>query len=83
MDSDPSRDKADHSLAGLTATTYPIYQLPPKSDYEGIREFYMVGEGEELPQNTDEEIAHEVEEEITRAAQLAMEADKGKRNNHL
>jgi hypothetical protein len=60
--------KADHNLAGSTTITDPIYQSPPESDSKGDTEVYMVGQGEELLEKTNEEIAREAEEEITRAA---------------
>jgi hypothetical protein len=47
-DSNPSEDIADHNLAGSPAITYPIYESPSESDFEGGREVYMVGQGEEL-----------------------------------
>jgi hypothetical protein len=43
----------------------------------------MVGQGEELPKKTTEEITREAEEQIGRAACLAKEAKKGKRHNAL
>jgi hypothetical protein len=81
-DSDPSGDKANHNPAGLPATIYPIYEPPPESDSEVSREVYMVGKGEEILEKTTKEIAREAEE-ITCAARLAKEADKGKRHNGL
>jgi hypothetical protein len=39
----------------------------------------MVGQGEQPTEKTTEEIAREAEEELTRAAQLARDADKGKK----
>jgi hypothetical protein len=83
MDLNPSRDKIDHNLAGSTSTIDPIYQSPPESDSKGDRKVYMVGQGEELPEKTTEEIAREAEEEIALAARLAKEADKGKMHNDL
>jgi hypothetical protein len=87
MDSDPVWDKVNHILAVLTATTDPIYQSSPESDSEGGKEVYMVGNGEELPKKTTEEIQQEAEEEITRAARLARELDqardRGKNHNGL
>jgi hypothetical protein len=67
----------------LPATTDPIYELSLKSDSEGGREVFMVGQGEQPVAKTTEEIAREAEEEIVRVAQLAKEADKGNRNNDL
>jgi hypothetical protein len=55
-DSDPARDKADHTLPVPTVTTDSIYQSPPESDSEGGGEVYMVGNGEELLDKTVEEI---------------------------
>jgi hypothetical protein len=65
------------------ATTDPIYQSSIESNFEGGREVYMVGNGEELPKKTVEEIQQEAKEEITRAAHLAREAKRGKRHNGL
>jgi hypothetical protein len=77
-DSDPSRDKADHTLAITTAIIDPIYQSPPESDFEGNREVFMVGDGEQPRNKTIEEIAREAEDEIAEAAHLAR---TGKRHN--
>jgi hypothetical protein len=55
-DLDPIEDKADHTLAFPIATTDPIYQSSPESDSEGDGEVYMVGNGEEPPEKTIEEI---------------------------
>jgi hypothetical protein len=43
----------------------------------------MVGEGEQPPRKTAEEIAQEIEEEIAQATRLAKEARTGKRHNGL
>jgi hypothetical protein len=43
----------------------------------------MVGNGEELPKKTVEEIQQEADEEIARATCLAREAERGKRHNDL
>jgi hypothetical protein len=56
MDSDPTGDKADHTLAILAAVTDPIYQSSLESNSEGGREVYMVGNREELPKKTIKEI---------------------------
>jgi hypothetical protein len=47
IDLDPTEVKADHTLAIPTTTTDPIYQSSSESDFEGDREVYMVGNGEE------------------------------------
>jgi hypothetical protein len=83
MGSDPAGDKADHTLAVLVATTDPIYQSPSESDFEGGREVYMVGNGEELPDKTVKEIQWETDEELTRTTHLLREAKRGKRHNDL
>jgi hypothetical protein len=83
IDSDPVGDKADHTMAVLIATTDPIYQSSLESRFEGDREVYMVGNGEELPNKTVEEIQREANEEITHARCLAREAKRGKRHNGL
>jgi hypothetical protein len=82
-DSDPSGDKADHTLAISAAITDPIHQSSPKSDSEGDQKVYMVGQGEELPKKTVEEIQLEADEEIARATHLARNVEKGKRHNDL
>jgi hypothetical protein len=74
-DPDPARDKADHILTVSAATTDPIYQLSPESDSECGREVYMVGNGEEPPEKTTEEIQQKAEDEIAHAARLARELD--------
>jgi hypothetical protein len=78
MGLDPTRDKADHILAILVATTDPIYQLSSESDSGGGREVYMVGNGEELPKKTTKEIQQEAEEGITHASYLARELDQAR-----
>jgi hypothetical protein len=81
--SDHSRDKVDHNQASSPAATYPIYQWSPDSDFEGDREVLMVGQGEHPIDKMTEEITQEAEEKLARAAQLARDADKGKRHNCL
>jgi hypothetical protein len=83
MDLDPTRDKADHTLAVLVATIDPIYQSSLESDSEGGGEVYMVGNREELSEKTVKEIQREADEEIARAAHLARKAERGKRHNGL
>jgi hypothetical protein len=63
MDSDHTGDKVDHTPAILAATTDPIYQTPLESDSEGGREIYMVGNVDELPDKTVEEIQWETDKE--------------------
>jgi hypothetical protein len=82
-DSDPWGDKANHNQVGFPTTTDPIYQSPAKSNSEGGKEVYMVGQGEQPNEKTTEEIAREAMEEIARAARLTKEADKGKWHNGL
>jgi hypothetical protein len=67
----------------LAAIIDPIHQSSPESDSESNREVYMVGQGEEPPEKTIEEIQREVEEEIAWAAHLARDAERGKRHNSL
>jgi hypothetical protein len=57
-------DKVDHALAVLAVVTDPIYpsSLDTNSEYDG--KVYMVGQGDQLPEKTTEEIQWEVEEEI-------------------
>jgi hypothetical protein len=59
--------KVDHALAVLAIVTDPIYppSLDTNSEYDG--KVYMVGQGDQLPEKTTEEIQWEVEEEIARA----------------
>jgi hypothetical protein len=61
----------------------PIYQSPLEADFEGDREVFIAGQGEQPTEKTTEEITQEAEEELTRAAQLARDADKGKMYNNL
>jgi hypothetical protein len=46
MESDPARDKTDHTLAASVATIDTIYQSSSESDSESGCEVYMVGEGD-------------------------------------
>jgi hypothetical protein len=80
---DPSGDKVDYNSVGSLAITDRIYQPPPESDSEGDREVYMVGQGDELPKKTGEEVQREAEAKIARAARLAKEDKKGKKHNGL
>jgi hypothetical protein len=43
VDSDPSGDKVDHNQAGLPDAIDPIYQSPQESDFDCVKEIYMVG----------------------------------------
>jgi hypothetical protein len=61
MDLDHTGDKVDHTPAILAATKDPIYQTPLESDSEGGIEVYMVGNVEELPDKTVEEIHWETD----------------------
>jgi hypothetical protein len=81
MDSDPTRDKTDHTLAISVATTDPIYQSSLEIDSEGGAEVYIVGNREELLDKMVEEIKWEVDKEIAHAAHLARETERGKRHN--
>jgi hypothetical protein len=87
MDVDPAGDKADHIPAVSAATIDQIYQSSLESDSEGGREVYIVGNGEELPEKTTEEIQREAEEEIARVANLSRELDQardtGKKHNGM
>jgi hypothetical protein len=80
-DSDPARDKANHTLAVSVATTDPIYQSSLEIDSEGGGEVYTVGNREELLDKMVEEIKWEVDKEIAHAAGLARETERGKRHN--
>jgi hypothetical protein len=51
-----------------------MYQSSPESDSKCGRKVYVVGNGEELPDKTIEEIQWETDVELTRAACLAREA---------
>jgi hypothetical protein len=81
MDSDPTRDKTDHTLAISVATTDPIYQSSLEIDSEGGGEVYIVGNREELLDKMVKEIKWEVDKEIAHAAHLARETERGKRHN--
>jgi hypothetical protein len=78
MDSNPSGDKADHTLAISVAITDPIYQSPLESDFKGDKEVLMVGDKEQHPEKTTGEIAWEAEEEITWVAHLARRLGQGR-----
>jgi hypothetical protein len=56
-DLDPTGDKADHILIITTAITDSISQSSLKSDFVGDREIFMVGDEEQPPEKTTEEIA--------------------------
>jgi hypothetical protein len=43
----------------------------------------MMGNGEQLPDKMVKEIQQETDIELTRAARLAREAERGKRNNGM
>jgi hypothetical protein len=83
MDSDPVGDKADHTLDVPAATTDIIYQSSPEFDFEGGGEVYMMGNREELPEKTIEEMQRGADKKIARVAHLAREAERGKRHNGL
>jgi hypothetical protein len=83
MDMDPAEDKADHTLAILAATTYPICQLSLESESEYDGEVYMVGQGDQLPEKTVEEIQRKAEEEIAHVEHLARVLDERKGHNSL
>jgi hypothetical protein len=51
-DPDPAWDKANHTMTVLVATTDLIHQSSPEFNFEGGREVYMVGYGEELLNKT-------------------------------
>jgi hypothetical protein len=79
--SNPTGDKADHTLPILAATTNPICQSPLEFDSDGGREVYIVGTREELLDKLIEVIQWETDEELTRAAYLVRETERGKRQN--
>jgi hypothetical protein len=58
--------------------TDPIYQSPLESNFEGDKEVFMVGGGEQPSHKIAEGIAREVEEEIAQTTRMAM---MGKRHN--
>jgi hypothetical protein len=82
-DTDPTKDKADNTLAILAATTDPIYWRSSESNFEYGREVYMVGQSDQPPEKTAEETQQEAEEEIARAERLGRELDKRKGHNGL
>jgi hypothetical protein len=55
-DLDPAGDKSDHTLAISVATTDIVYVALSEPDSEDDREVYMVGQGDQLPKKTTEEI---------------------------
>jgi hypothetical protein len=57
--------------------------LSPDYDSEGDREVYLVGQGDEPPEKTVEEIQWEAKEEIAQVAHLARDAQRGKKHNSL
>jgi hypothetical protein len=79
--SNPTGDKADHTLPILAATTNPICQSPLEFDSDGGGEVYIVGTRGELPDKLIEEIQWETDEELARAAYLVRETERGKRQN--
>jgi hypothetical protein len=83
MDLDHTEDKVDHTLAIPVALTDPIHQSSPEPNTKGDKEFYMVGQGEELPEKTAEEIPWEADEEIAQATHLAWDAKRRKKHNGL
>jgi hypothetical protein len=63
-DSDPARDRADHTLAAPAATTDPIFQSSSESDSKNCGKIYMVVQVDPPPTKSSEEIQREAEEEI-------------------
>jgi hypothetical protein len=57
IDPDPTGDNADPIQAIPIAIIDPIYQLPPGTNSEGDRQVFIVGESEQPPKKTVEEIA--------------------------
>jgi hypothetical protein len=82
-DTDPAKDKVDHTRAVLTAATDPICPPSSESNSEYDSEVYMVEQGGELLEKTAEEIQREAKEEIVHAKRLARELDKRKVHNGL
>jgi hypothetical protein len=76
-------DEANHTRIVHAATIDPIHQSSLESDSEDDKEVYMVGHGDQLLEKTAEQIQREAEEEITRAAHLARDAERGKMHNDL
>jgi hypothetical protein len=83
MGSDPEGDKVNHILAASAAPRDPICLSPPEFDSEGGGEVYMVGNRDELPDKTVEEIQQETDIELACAAHLAREVERGKRHNGM
>jgi hypothetical protein len=81
MDTDPTEDKADHTLVVLAATIDPIFQLSSESDSEYGGQVYMVGQGGQPLEKNAEEIQWDVEEDIAHAECLARELNKRKGHN--
>jgi hypothetical protein len=80
---DLTEDRADHTLAAQAAATDPIYSLSSESDSKYCKEVYMVEQGGELPEKTNEELQREAKEEIAYAERLARELDKRRGHNSL
>jgi hypothetical protein len=83
MDTNPMKDKADHTLAAQAVVIDSIYSPSSGSDSKYGREVYMVEQGGELPKKTTEELQREAEEEMARADRLAQELNKRKGHNGL
>jgi hypothetical protein len=81
MDTDPTEDKADHTLVVLAAAIDPIFQLSSESDSEYGGQVYMVGQDGQPLEKTAEEIQWDVEEDIAHAERLARELNKRKGHN--
>jgi hypothetical protein len=82
-DTNPIKDRVDHTLTARATAIDLIYSLSLGSDSEYGREVYMVEQGGELPDKTTEQLQWEAEEEIARAERLARELDKMKGHNGL
>jgi hypothetical protein len=80
---DPKGDKADHILVVPASATDLICLSPSKSDSEDGGEVYMVRNGEELLDNSVEEIQWETDIELAHAARLSWEVERGKRHNGM
>jgi hypothetical protein len=83
MGSDPEGDKVNHIMAAPAAPTDLICLSPPEFNSEGGGEVYMVGNREELPDKTVEEIQQETDIELVCAVCLAREVERGKRHNGM
>jgi hypothetical protein len=64
---DPTKDRANHTVATQAAATDPIYSPSSGSNSEYGREVYIVEHSGVLPKKTTEVLQRDADEEIARA----------------